>query len=97
MISKCAWCHPKGNKFAAQKVMRHALSHGMCGWHQKFQLAKLDALDRKMGMSVKNETGQNLPNPPTPPTCIESFRRGAGFGGSSGFPAGAASGAGFNS
>ena len=58
MISKCAWCHPKGNKFAAQKVARHALSHGMCNWHVKFSLAKLDALDRKMGMAGENRTAR---------------------------------------
>ena len=49
MITKCAWCHPKGQRFAAQNVLRHSVSHGMCDWHQKFELAKLDALDRKLG------------------------------------------------
>jgi len=49
MKSQCAWCYPKANRFAAQRVERHALSHGMCEWHVVFSLAKLAAFDRKAG------------------------------------------------
>ena len=49
MKSECAWCYPKSNRFAAQRVERHAISHGMCEWHVRYEVAKLFALDRVKG------------------------------------------------
>ena len=49
MKSECAWCYPKSNRFSAQPVERHAISHGMCEWHVRYEVAKLFALDRVKG------------------------------------------------
>ena len=36
----CSWCHPHSPKYMAQRVVKHAASHGICSWHRKLWLFK---------------------------------------------------------
>lgn len=42
MITECMYCDKGRPKFMAQHTIKHAKSHGMCSFHQKYYLRKFE-------------------------------------------------------
>ena len=58
MQSKCCYCYRSAPKFAAQHTLKHAFSHGLCGFHAKFELLKFKKELARIE-TARNGTAQN--------------------------------------
>ena len=55
MIIRCCWCDRGRPKFLAQKTLKHAVSHGLCAFHTRYEHLKFSlAMSR-----IHQDTSQN--------------------------------------